>query len=235
MISTNNKLRVNNENHEIATTNNVVVKKCFVKNGLWALGSLAFCIYYSTQFGRLFEICFDLAFQLYGFFLKGTTFMPIIEAIRWSPYRISGTIIAMLYLSVWHSEDIKVGNRKALILTTVLAIGITLFKTDSLVGKIYLLAVILHIVLELRKIGLGKAMAIFSWPVCPKQATRPYSAFVTFMMFAVLIILMAICSAIEMLGIRVISIFAVLFKMTILEQFSELYDRSYDAVYHHVI
>lgn len=232
-----NKILITKKECDVTKKNEggVVVKRYFVQSNLWALGSLIFCLYYSVQFGKLFEICFDMVFGLAGVVLKNTAFVEIIEAVRWSPYCISGTIVSMLYLSVWHSEDIKTGNRKALILTTILAIGITLFKSGAIIGKVYFVVIMLHMFIELRKIGVGTAMAIFRWPICPKKATRPYSAFVIMLMFGVLIFIMAVCSGIEALGIKVFSIFAILFKMAILEQFSELYDRSYDAVFYHKI
>ena len=209
--------------------------KSLSQKGIWRFGSLFFSIAYALLYGNAVEASFRFMVVLFRSFIKDEIFEIAVEIANVRLICLAVSVLVFLYLAT--GNFVGLGNVKfecQLILLCGSALLLYLDENSSVLKEIAMVLIFI-IFYDVMSMGRGKSKAIFSWPMCTEQATRPYSAFVTFMMFAVLIILMAICSAIEMLGIRVISIFAVLFKMTILEQFSELYDRSYDAVYHHVI
>lgn len=219
------------ENREVEISS---YKEYRAKIGVWGMASFIHCLMFSIQEGFLFTYVFKVIFGTIRFllekFLNGSKMIFVLQVFEEAPYIIYGTLMCLLCLHLGRS---KLKSKRGILSWIV----ILSFAHQAMVSSklnifvvFYMICIIITIFYLLRLRAFKKTF-LFDWPLCKCKPKYKFNGFVLFVTILITIVICGVISIPEKIGISLLSIIAVLFKMEYLENFTEYYDLTYEKIF----
>ncbi len=205
--------------------------KSLSQKGIWRFGSLFFSIAYALLYGNAVEASFRFMVVLFRSFIKNEIFEIAVEIANVRLICLAVSVLVFLYLAT--GNFVGLGNVKfecQLILLCGSALLLYLDENSSVLKEIAMVLIFI-IFYDVMSMGREKSKAIFSWPMCTQQATRPYSNKVTAKLFWKLICCLIMGLCLKSLNLKLLLLVYNFGVMQIMKQVLSLYDQMYDETY----
>lgn len=205
--------------------------KSLSQKGIWRFGSLFFSIAYALLYGNAVEASFRFIAVLFRSFIKDEIFEMVVEIANVRLICLAVSVLVFLYLAT--GNFVGLGNEKfecQLILFCGSALLLYLDENSSVLKEIAMVLIFI-IFYDVLSMGRGKSKAIFSWPMCTQQATRPYSNKATAKLFWKLICCLIMGLCLKSLNLKLLLLVYNFGVMQIMKQVLSLYDQMYDETY----